>query len=193
MPGLTNPIVKGSNMADTTNTHGEVWRAIPGYDGYEVSSIGRVRSLDRIISDGRQLRGRVLKTWAAGRGYRYVCLGAQAKLGVHRVVALSFIGEPPKGKNEAAHLNGDPSDNRADNIVWASRSENEQHKRLHGTYARPVNYYKPGQKRRGPSASRHPQADEIKRLRAGGATISHLAEMFGMSKSGMFGVLRNRC
>lgn len=180
-------------MAESINTRKEVWRAIPDNEGYEVSSLGRVRSLDRTLDDGRKRSGKVLKAWAAGAGYQYVSIGSKVKIGVHRLVALAFHGSPSHGRNEAAHLNGQSSDNRAENIVWASRSENEQHKRAHGTYARPVNYYKPGQKKRGPKSSRHPHADQIADMRAGGMTIAKLALEFGMSKSGMFEVLRNRC
>jgi hypothetical protein len=181
-------------MASAIGSASEVWRAIPGNEGYEVSSLGRVRSLDRITVDGRRVRGRVLKCWAAGyRGsYQYVCLGKSVKCGVHRLVALVFHGEPPEGKPEAAHLNGNAADNRACNVVWASRSENEQHKRAHGTYQRPVNYYKPGQKKRGPKQSKHPRAAEMSRRRAEGASLDQLAAEFGMSRSGMYGVLKCR-
>ena len=180
-------------MDESITTPDEVWRAIPKNEGYEVSSLGRVRSLDRLLADGRRCSGKVLSTWTAGAGYQYVSLGAKVKMGVHRLVAISFHGLPLGLRNEAAHTNGQSSDNRAENIVWATRSENEQHKRAHGTYARPVNYYKPGQKKRGTKPSRHPHADQIAKMRAGGMTIAKLAQEFGMSKSGMFEVLRNRC
>lgn len=180
-------------MAESTNTPAETWRAIPEKEGYEVSTLGRVRSLDRTLEDGRLMRGRILKPWVAGAGYYYVNLGARFKIGVHRLVALAFHGDPVGCKNEAAHLNGNPKDNRVENIVWASRSENEQHKRKHGTYARPVVFKQPHHKKRGPKPSRHPRADEMISMRNAGATIQQIADAFGLSKSGAFGALRNRC
>jgi len=180
-------------MAESINTSKEVWRAIPQNEGYEVSSLGRVRSLDRALPDGRKRKGQVLSTWETSGGYKYVSLGASVKIGVHRVVAMAFHGPPSGDRNEAAHKNGQRSDNRTENIAWATRSENEQHKRAHGTYARPVNYYKPGQKKRGTKPSRHPHAEQIVKMRADGMTIAAIAAEFGMSRSGMFGVLRSRC
>ena len=115
-------------------TFDEQWRAIPGHEGYQASDAGRVRSTDRFLDDGRYRCGTVLKPWLAGEGYEYVSLGKGFKTGVHRMVALAFHGAPPIGRPEAAHLNGNRRDNRAHNIVWASRSENEQHKLVHGTY-----------------------------------------------------------
>jgi hypothetical protein len=117
----------------------EVWRAIPGFDGYEASSRGRIRSIDRSIlirsPNGteyrRPVRGRVLVPWRAGshRRYWYVDLG-----GVHRLCALAFCGRPPSEKHEAAHQNGDSLDNTATNLRWATRLENEYDKLEHGTY-----------------------------------------------------------
>lgn len=179
-------------MAESVNTPAEVWRAIPGKDGYEVSSLGRVRSLGRVLQDGRRRSGQMLKPWLAGSGYHYVSLGGDFKIGVHRLVALVFHGEPVGCKNEAAHLNGNPKDNRVENIVWASRSENEQHKRQHGTYARPVVFKQPHHKKRGPKPTRHPRADEMIAMRKAGATIEQVGAAVGLSKSGAYDALRNR-
>ena len=169
----------------------ETWRAISGHPGYEASDQGRVRSIDRMTADGRCLRGRVLKPWTA-RGYHCVGLGKSAKRGVHRLVALAFIGPPPSPKHEAAHADGNPLNNRASNISWSTHAENEQDKRRHGTYARPINHFKPGQKKRGPARTRHPQADAMLKRRSEGATIATIAAEFGMSKSGAHGVLKWR-
>jgi hypothetical protein len=169
----------------------EDWRPIPGHPGYEASDHGRVRSIDRLIPDGRRLRGRVLKLFKAN-AYLYVSLGKSAKRGVHRVVALAFFGLPPSSKHEAAHWDGNTLNNRASNIRWATRAENEQDKRRHGTYARPINFFKPGQKKRGPPRSRHPQADAILKRRSEGATFAMIAADFGKSKSGAYWVLKWR-
>ena len=182
------PVYKTVSVADLD---GEVWKPIPIADGYEASSLGRIRSVTRTIADGRVFSGRILKPWIAGEGYFYVALGKSLKMGVNRAVAMAFHGMPEDGM-EAAHLDGLKANNRKDNLVWATHSENEQHKRLHGTYARPTNFGKPGQKKRGPASSVHPLAHEISRHRAEGASLRELAAAFGMSKSGMVGVLKWR-
>ena len=103
----------------------EKWLPAVGYEGlYEVSSIGRVRSLDKIqyCKDGRAprlLRGRVRKLQTHPRGHLMVNLYAadgNAKMEkVHRLVLEAFVGPNPPGL-ECCHNNGDPSDNRVENL-----------------------------------------------------------------------------
>lgn len=50
---------------------------------------------------------------------------------VHRVVAIAYMGEPLPGQ-EVAHLDGDPTNNRVENLRWCSHAENESHKVAHG-------------------------------------------------------------
>jgi len=95
----------------------EQWRAIPGHEGYQASSAGRIRSIDRFLDDGRYRSGTVLMPWLAGEGYEYVSLGKGFRAGVHRIVALGFHGPALIEQPEAAHLNGDRRDNRAHNMV----------------------------------------------------------------------------
>jgi len=120
---------------------GEVWRSVPEYEGlYEVSDLGRVRSLDRTRLDkhGRAftLRG-VLKKAPLRKGslYRMVVLSRdgkpKAKL-VHRLVLSAFVGPCPDGM-EGCHNNGDPGDNTLSNLRWDTRSANMQDKHKHGT------------------------------------------------------------
>lgn len=109
---------------------GEVWKDIPGYEGkYQASNLGRVRSLDRRVpcSHGatRLMRGRILKPAGSKRDpHLSVVLGHGATGSmVHQLVALAFLGPCPPGQ-EVRHLDGDPLNNRADNLAYGTRTEN---------------------------------------------------------------------
>lgn len=110
----------------------ENWKAIPGYEGqYEVSDQGRVRSLDRQVEctgpiKGRYLstkKGRVLRPGPSNFGHMSVVLGRNNTQFVHKLVLIAFVGPAPH-KNECRHLNGDPADNRLENLCWGTRREN---------------------------------------------------------------------
>lgn len=108
----------------------EIWKDIPGYEGrYQASSEGRIRSVDRRvrIAHGatRLVRGRVLKPAATRRNpHLYVILGHKANGSpVHQLVAETFLGPRPEGL-DVRHLDGNPTNNRAENLAYGSRSEN---------------------------------------------------------------------
>ena len=117
----------------------EAWKAIPGYEGlYEVSDLGRVRSLDRMIKlhHGGEYRrkGRIRKLVANNDGYLNVALskeGEQRLYKVHRLVLEAFVGQP-KEEQEACHNNGDRSDNRLSNLRWGTKKENMADIKKHG-------------------------------------------------------------
>lgn len=75
----------------------ELWKPIEGFEYYEVSNYGRVRSLDRYVrgaSNSTQLkRGRILKPCVSKNGYYLVVLDKKSK-SVHRLVAIAFIPNP---------------------------------------------------------------------------------------------------
>ena len=109
----------------------EVWLPIKGYEGYyEVSSLGRVRSLPRVVtlSNGvkRPTPGKVLKQSAYGRGYKAVGLtknNVPDKRSVHRLVAEAFVPND-EGLPEVNHIDEDKHNNRADNLEWCDRRYN---------------------------------------------------------------------
>jgi hypothetical protein len=113
----------------------EEWRPIAGHEGrYEVSSAGRVRSLDRTItcSNGRTQRrpGKLLSPVKQNTGYLSVRLASSNPIGVHRLVAVAFLG--PSGLPLVRHINGDPTDNALSNLAWGTYPDNEADKRRHG-------------------------------------------------------------
>jgi NUMOD4 motif/HNH endonuclease len=123
----------------------ERWRPVPGYEGaYEVSDLGRVRSLRRTVirSNGRAtvVRQRILRQSqyvADGRGtYRRVVLskGGQAKnFTVHILVMIAFVGPRPQGM-DICHENGDGKDNRLVNLRYDTHKANMADTVRHGTH-----------------------------------------------------------
>lgn len=94
------------------------WRTIPGFPRYQISERG-----DVIGARGFLMRGCV-----NSRGYRYISLiddaGKHRMIGVHRLVCLTFHGDPPTPKHYAAHKNDIKLDNDRFNIYWATPSQN---------------------------------------------------------------------
>ncbi len=110
----------------------EVWKDIPGYEErYQVSDLGRVRSVDRWVrlvtiqagETRRWARGKILRPGPAKSGHLSVALGKGNSKGVHTLVLLAFVGPCPEGQ-ESLHLNHTPPDNRLDNLRYGTRSEN---------------------------------------------------------------------
>lgn len=131
-------------LAADTDAASEEWREIPGYEGYEASSLGQIRSLDRYLEFVgrwgpcvRFHRGRVLKQFNSNASVGGTCLnlhvGVARTLEVGRGVALAFIGDPPSEEHEAAHLDSDGSNNRPGNLVWATRAEISQLSHANGS------------------------------------------------------------
>lgn len=109
----------------------EIWKPIKGYEGfYEASSLGKIRSLDRIaynsgIRKQCHIKGRILSLCAANNGYIVVNLCKKTVL-VHRAVYSAFYGEIPKGM-DINHKNGNRHDNKMGNLEICTRSENIRH------------------------------------------------------------------
>jgi hypothetical protein len=73
----------------------EKWADVPGYDSYQVSSFGQVRSRDRLGAARQRLKGRMVKPVADKDGYLYVRLGSRRHRLVHRLVLEVFVGPCP--------------------------------------------------------------------------------------------------
>lgn len=109
----------------------EIWKDIEGYDHkYQVSNLGRVRSVDHVISVPRKnghynkrVYGRILKQRNIGAGYYGVSLGIRNNQIVHRLVAEAFVPGYFDGA-EVNHIDEDKHNNRWDNLEWMTRHEN---------------------------------------------------------------------
>jgi hypothetical protein len=102
------------------NLQGEIWKDIKGYDGYQVSNKGRVKST--IV----RKEGKLLKPSVNKLGYLQLGLSVNGKPTthyVHRLVAETFIPNPDK-KLCIDHINTDRTDNRVENLRWCTHKEN---------------------------------------------------------------------
>lgn len=124
----------------------EIWKSIKGFEGYyEVSSIGRIRSVDRYVHSGikhnnsRLVKGRMLKQSLKKNGYFSVDLSKDNKVKtmlVHRIVAINFI-ENPNNKKVVNHKNANKQDNRIENLEWVTDGENKDHAKKNDLYKGP--------------------------------------------------------
>ena len=111
----------------------EEWKPIPEYDGiYEVSSLGRVRSLPRRIyhkaGGSHWLDGRIMRQFHSKQGYEYIVLkkgDKPVRECVHRLVAKAFIPNNVKERNHIDHIDGNKSNNCISNLRWVTRKEND--------------------------------------------------------------------
>lgn len=113
----------------------EVWRSVPEWP-YEVSSWGRIR---RVLSARGTKAGYILKLQIDRKGYKKVDLtknGVSSSFKVHVLVCTVFYGPKPTPRHEVAHWDGIPANCRATNLRWATRRENQDDMRRHGTMRR---------------------------------------------------------
>lgn len=119
----------------------EVWKPIPSYEGlYEVSNLGKVRSLDRKVFWERfqvytTKHGKILKFKIDRAGYRRVTLYKDDKARhwyVHRLVLLAFVGLP-QNNQECCHNDGSRTNNTLSNLRWDTKESNMKDTMKHGT------------------------------------------------------------
>lgn len=170
---------------DPLNIDGEEWRDIPGWNGrYQASNLGRIRSVPHIrmkMNKGK-LRphaygGKVLSAVRAG-DYLLVLLmkdGTKLQTKVHRLVCAAFHGPPPDPTLQAAHNDGDASNNDPGNLRWATSAENQADKEMHGQVVRG--------ERVGTAVLLARDVVMIRSKREAGASLRQLANEFGCSET----------
>jgi len=146
----------------------EIWKPIADTD-YEVSNLGGVRSLDRVVNrkngSSAHVNGVQLQPRLAGGGYMVVNIHCKTHY-VHRLVLAAFRGECPAGM-EGMHLDGDPTNNCLHNLKWGMHTENCAGD-ARDSARRPLN---------------HEKANMIRKLYAfGGISQAKLGEVFGVTQ-----------
>jgi hypothetical protein len=110
----------------------EIWKDIPGYEGlYQVSNVGNVRSLDRVVQGvhetSRRIKGITL-TAPSVNGYKCCSLstnGVVQTYQVHQLVAMAFLNHKPQGHTLVVdHINNIRTDNRLENLQLVSHRHN---------------------------------------------------------------------
>ena len=177
---LTNHNRRGVAMATHKVGASEEWRAVEGFLGwYEVSDLGQVRSLGRVVKDargrGQNRSGRLLtpkKTGWRNGVPRYRCVrlckaGSETHAPVHVLVAQAFLGHRPDSEMEVNHKDGDGANNALANLEIVTREQNVQHAILTGLRPSVVNDV--------------PAIREA--LRLGDRTQRQIGEQYGISSS----------
>jgi hypothetical protein len=113
----------------------EIWKPVVGYEGlYEVSNLGRVKSLEKYVVTGINIKyqpEQILKQTKDKSGYCRVNLykdQQQQNCKIHRLVAIAFIPNPDN-KLQIDHINRLQKDNNnVNNLRWATGSENQRNR-----------------------------------------------------------------
>lgn len=149
----------------------ERWKPVVGYEGlYEVSSLGRVKSLPRRTTRGGIRQGTASKV--SGHIFIGLCKkGVMKSVTVHSLVLKAFRGLPKRGY-ECRHIDGNPANNTLRNLRWGTRQENMKDRERHGTATR---------------GERHGNAvltaDDVRAIRASKDTGRTLAREYGVGEA----------
>lgn len=158
---------------------------------YEVSNLGKIRSVDRIsyTKDEKEkwYKGRELQIFQTERGYCYVNItsskGTTTQYKIYRLVATCFVDGKKRGKTQVNHKDGNKENNKSENLEWASNKENSKHAQSNLLYCQ---------------GSKHPHSkfseDEILKIREqykSGASQAELRKKYHVSNATMFNIVHN--
>lgn len=170
----------------TFMTEQEIWKEIPGWEGYySVSTYGRIKSEARIINEKRKegwkakkytLKEMILKPSKDTSGHLRVSLSKNSQIKfkmIHALVLLAFVGEKPIG-HECCHKDGDPTNNNLSNLYYGTRANNIADAKRHGTF--PMGENRPG------ALLTPDKVKQIYNLCLAGASDSDIAKKYNVTK-----------
>lgn len=97
----------------------EEWKDVPGYNGYQASTFGNIKSFKQ------SKLGKVIKGWIGVKGYRYINLNNK-EIQVHQVLSITFLNHTLDGTTKLVinHIDGNPLNNKLDNLEVVTHREN---------------------------------------------------------------------
>lgn len=173
----------------------EIWSVVSSVPLVEASSFGRVRLANDLLNSknlrrsGSHKKGHIFsqKIKKSNAGYYQIRLTINSKrrsFFVSRLVCEAFHGKPANCKMQAAHKNGISTDNRPNNLYWATATENIKDRENHGRTMRGENHY----------AAKLKESDvlKIKALLLNGDSQVSIAKKFGVTNYAIFDIKRGK-
>jgi hypothetical protein len=152
----------------------ETFRPVPGFLAYEVSDWGRIRRRFQYWGGHSYLKTEP----APSAKYRQIWMrddkGKPHRRHLHLLILEAFVGPRPEGM-QCRHLDGNPFNNRLDNLKWGTAVENGQDRVRHGTQVHGITNPK--------AKLTEQQVREIRDLHEQGLTGQAIARLYGISKS----------
>jgi hypothetical protein len=178
-------------MSDQSTPADVIYKDLPGCPGYRVSSRGEVQSCFVRVGglEGRWVHGESWRNLGtskdkAGRPCVHLCLsGRRSTRRTCRLILLAFVGPCPPGY-ETCHRNGDPADNRAENLYWGTHADNMADRNRHGNYTRGSQHFG--------SKLTEDEVRLMRRLRRDGWSLGALARHFAIAKSTTAGIINGK-
>lgn len=161
----------------------EIWKPIPGYEGlYEASTHGRIK---RCCKKPHILKQSVYCLRNYTRLKVRLCKNARQKsFTVHTLILLTFVGPKPDGM-ECCHNDGDPANNRLENLRWDTAAANQADKIRHGTMA--------CGERINTAKLTTANVIQVRHLRSRGFLLRELATMFSVSEAAISKTANGKC
>lgn len=175
----------------------EIWKSLKGIveygDYYEVSNLGRVRSIDRRVANnsnsGRLIKGQILKQQTDKDGYLRVTLRFHGKYKgqmVHRLVALAFI-DNTENKPTVNHKDGNKKNNNVKNLEWSTHKEQINHADDNGLRVMPK-----GEESYNATLTDNEVVELFNLYKTGNYSQSELADRFNTTKSAIQGIIHGK-
>ena len=167
----------------------ETWKPVVGWeDFYEVSDLGRVRSLTRTVHNGRGeyfISERIVEGCRDSKGYVKILLkrrNRRRQTYVHNLVLEAFVGPRPEGAECRHFPDKCPWNNSLENLSWGTSKENKADMTVHDT--------DPRGERNGRAKLTEQEVAEIRlKYTAKRITQTHLAQEYGISQQVVSGIV----